>query len=305
MFKLKKDNGDCLPVPRLVFSRLGAPEVDEPRFKVALYLLSTGEADINEVAKALHIRPALAEKALLYWEGAELVERSAPVPNVQMPANTGQGGHLSIEQANLAAGKDPVLGAMVQELQHIFGGILNQKEYAIYCTLYCKDEFPVDMILMAAMHCAAEEKTGATRVERTLLAWRKEGLHTSGEVDAYLRLLEERKGRYQALGEAMGMAKPVFSASERRLIDTWHEEFGYDMRMIEAARLAAADKENEVRYLNAILKKWKAKGYATVQDMHSGEPAANVLVHGSAKKPAQEEDLLENTYFNPLKRKGG
>ncbi len=304
MFKPAQIHGDSLPVPQLVFSRLGFPEADEPRFKVALYMLANGECGIRQVADALHISTDLAEKAMLYWEGAGLLERSAPAPVHNVPTKPQTRVRMSLEQANLATGSDKILGAMVQELQYIFGGIMNQKEYAVYCTLYCQDEFPADMILMAAMHCAAEQKSGAFRVERTLLSWRKEGLSTCADVDAYLLLLSERERRYQEMAEVLGQAKPIFSAAERRMIDSWHEQFGYDMSMIEAARLAAGDKQNELRYLNGIIKKWQAKGYATVQDMQHGEQASNLLVQGSGKKPKKEDDLLQNTYFNPIKRKG-
>ncbi len=292
-------------VPQLVFSRLCFPQTDEPRVKVALYMIMTGECSVQQVSKDLQIKEELAEKALLYWEGAGLLERvvktadEMPTPKLQPRRR------MSLRQANLATGNDPVLGAMVQELQHIFGGVVNQREYEIYCTLYCEDAFPADMILMAAMHCAAEQKSGASRVERTLISWRKEGLETCADADAYLRLLEYRQERYLEIADLLGQEKPVFSAAERRMIDGWHEQFGCGAEMVQAARLAAGDKETEVRYLNGILKKWQAKGYATAADVQRKEQASNLLVQGTAKEPKKEDDLLQNTFFNPIKRKGG
>ncbi len=307
MYRPCKSNGDSLMVPQLVFSKLGLPEADEPRIKVALYMIQHGECSAEHVAEALRIRQDMAEKALLFWEGAGLLERvaSQQVQDVQVEVKPQARRRLSQAQANLAAGKDPVLGAMVRELQHIFGGMVNQREYEIYCTLYCTDAFPADIILMAAMHCAAEQKCGATRVERTLLAWRKEGLETCADVDAYLRLLADRECRYQEMADILHYAKPSFTASERRIIDSWHEQFGYGWDMVEAARLAAGEKENEIRYLNGILKKWQAKGYATAEDVRRGEEGTNVQVQGTTKVRKTEEDLLQNTYYNPIKRKGG
>ncbi len=306
MFKLAENKGDSIPVPQLVFSRLSFPEVDEPRVKVALFLLAGGEGDPRKVASGLHIRQEDAEKALLYWEGAGLLQRAVAEENTGLPPEPlPRRRHMHTAQANQAVGRDPVLGAMMQELQRIFGGVVNQKEYDIYCTLYCQDGFAADLILMAAMYCAAEQKCGASRVERTLLAWQKAGIDDCAAADSYLRLLAGRETRYQTLSALFGQKKPGFTAAERRMIDSWYEEFGYDDEMVEAARLAAGEKENEVRYLNGILKKWCAKGYATAADMRRGEEGSNLSVQSGKKSLSAEEDLLQNTFFNPIRRKGG
>ncbi len=306
MFKLTENHGDSIPVPQLVFSRLGFPEVDEPRVKVALFMLASGECGPQQVAAGLHIRQEDAEKALLYWEGAGLLQRAAPAgESPELPPPPEKRRHMHTAQANLALGRDPVLGAMMQELQRIFGGVVNQKEYDIYCTLYCQDGFAADLILMAAMHCAAEQRCGASRVERTLLAWRKAGIDDCAAADAYLRLLAGREERYQRLAGLFGQKKPGFTAAERRMVDSWYEEFGYDDEMVEAARLAAGEREREVRYLNGILKRWNAKGYATAADMRRGEEGSNLSIQGGKKPPTTGEDLLQNTFFNPIRRKGG
>ena len=304
MFRPAQNNGDSIPVPQLVFQRLGFPEANEPRIKVALYLLQNGEVSAQQVAAGLHITEKEAENALLYWEGAGLLERVAlPEGETMPPPTVKKRQHMNTGQANLAVKNDPVLGAMMRELQHIFGGVVNQKEYHIYCTLYCEDGFPADLILMAAMHCAAERKCGASRVERTLLSWRKEEIDNCSAADRYLRLLSEREARYLALSACFGRKKPGFTSAERRLVDSWYEEFGYGEEMVEAARMAAGDKQNEVRYLNGILKKWQAKGYATAADMRRGEEGSNLAVQ-TGRTVGQQEDLLQNTFFNPIRRKG-
>ncbi len=307
MFKAAENYGDCIAVPQLVFSRLGFPEVSEPRIKVALYVLAGGECGPKEVAEGLHISAEAAEKALLYWEGAGLLVRLAPPEGEEAPLPPPKKlrrQHLHTGQANLAVQNDPVLGAMMQELQHIFGGVVNQKEYDIYCTLYCVDGFAADLILMAAMHCAAERKSGAGRVERTLLSWRKEGIDDCEAADRYLHRLSQREGNYAAMAGLFGREKTSFTAAERRMIDQWQEEYGYGEEMVEAARLAAGDKREELRYLNGILKRWYAKGYASAADMRRGEEGTNLSVQRSPKAAAAQEDLLQNTFFNPIQWEG-
>ncbi|MDL2253622.1 DnaD domain protein [Ruminococcaceae bacterium OttesenSCG-928-I18] len=305
MYRPAENHGDSTPVPQLVFSRLSFPDMDEAKLKVALYVLAHGECEAEQVASALHLRDKVAEKALSYWEGAGLLECVAVAGGEALPKRKVRRRHMNTGQVNLAAENDPVLGAMMQELQHIFGGVVNQKENNIYCTLYCEDDFPADLILMAAMHCAAEGKSGASRVERTLLSWRKEGIDTCETADRHLKLLAEREARYEVMAKLFGQNKSDFTAAERRMLDVWEEEYGYDEEMLQAARLAAGSRESEIRYLNGILKKWHAKGYHTAADMRRGEEGSNLNVQGTKQNISQYEELLHGNYFKPMRKKGG
>ncbi|MFV0414373.1 MAG: hypothetical protein ACK5L3_14100, partial [Oscillospiraceae bacterium] len=71
----------------------------------------------------------------------------------------------------------------------------------------------------------------------------------------------------------------------------WYEEYGYGEKKIEAARLAAADKHNDIGYLNGILRKCHGKGYDAVQDMQHAEGARNLRVQGSRSAKAPEDDI--------------
>ena len=69
IYRLKEFKGDTIPVPQLVFSKLGIAE--EYNVRVALYVLATGITDPEKLCADLKLRSKMtAESALSFWAGA-------------------------------------------------------------------------------------------------------------------------------------------------------------------------------------------------------------------------------------------
>ena len=93
IYRIKELKGDTIPVPQLIFSKLGIAE--EYNVRVALYVLATGVTDPEKICADLKLRSRIsAESALSFWAGAgpvsythlervfmELRTRHAPVPH--------------------------------------------------------------------------------------------------------------------------------------------------------------------------------------------------------------------------------
>ncbi|MFV0412667.1 MAG: DnaD domain protein, partial [Oscillospiraceae bacterium] len=300
MYKVLEANGDAVRVPQLVFAKLTAPGADDKRFRVALYALTQPEVEARQAAEALHIKLNEAERALEYWEGAGLLERvETALPEVEMAPRR----RLTTAEVARAAGQDAVLPFLFSEIQRIFGGVVSQADYNVLSTLYLEDKIPADLILLGSAHSAAQGKASARYIEKLLLSWRREGIVTCQQADQYLQTLEQRRKREQEVAKLLGLPAETFTLAERRKIAAWYEEYGYGEKMIEAARLAAGDKQNDIGYLNGILRKWHGKGYAAVQDMQQAEGARNLRVQGSRAAIAPEDDILMNaTGYVPLQR---
>ncbi len=74
IYRLKELRGDTIPVPQLIFSKLGIAE--EYNVRVALYVLATGVTDPEKICADLKLRSRIsAESALSFWAGAGLLER--------------------------------------------------------------------------------------------------------------------------------------------------------------------------------------------------------------------------------------
>lgn len=302
MYRPVKNTGDTVAVPQLLFSKLSAPGAGEARFRVALFLLASGGATADEAAQALRLRPAEVERALNYWEGAGLIERDTPAQADALPPPRQK--RLTIHETTRAGEADPTLAMLLKELQRIYGGVIGPKATSLFASFYVQDGFAADLILMAASYAAAKGITSAKYVESTLENWRRSGVNDAAAADRQLKLMAEREANEKELAELMGLPDDPFTLAEKRKIAQWFEEYGYGLDMIGAARLAAGDKRNEVKYLAGILKKWHAKGYQAPRDIRQEDGGSNLRVQSSRRAAAPQEDMLaQATGYVPLKRR--
>lgn len=297
--------GDSVPVPQVIFSKLTAPGANDARFRVALYALSETEVTAAKAARALSLKEREVERALEYWEGAGLLERVGLNETQQLPVLPVAKQRLDSASILEAGQKDPTVGVLCNELQRIIGGVISRRQMEIFACLYIQDGYPVDLIMMAASHCATIGKVNASYIEQVLQTWRREGIRDSDSADRYLRLLEQRAQREREVAELMRMQDPAFSLAEKKRIAQWFEEYRFSVEMVQAARLVAGDKENEVRYVGAILKKWHSKGYRNLRDMQMGENNHNIRVQTQQETPAGGgDDLLVQSAYVPMRRQG-
>lgn len=304
MYRPVQAIGDTVQVPQMIFTKLTAPGANDNRFRVALYVVSRGAISVQETAEALHLKEREAEKALEFWEGAGLLERLPEQSVVVSPESIPTRKRLNTSEVSQAGADDQMLGMLFGELQRIFGGVIGQKDINIFATLYLQDRVPVDLIMVAASHCAAMNKFSAVYVEKVILSWRREGIHDCDAADRYLKLLETRQQKENELAEMMGMPAVGFTLAEKKRIAEWFEVYKYDLEMIQSARISAGEKENEIRYLHAILKRWYSKGYQNPRDVQQAEDNRNMRVQ-SNQNIAPEDDLLMQAGYVPMKRRRG
>lgn len=299
MYRPAKTLGDTLPVPQLLFSKLTVPGSDDGRFRVALYVLSCGCGDAAGIAAALGMSRAKAEAALNYWEGAGLLQQEAvtapPPPPPKRRMTTGE-----VVRAGQA---DPTLGAMLDELQRLFGCVIGEGDVNVFVSLYVQDGYTADLILLAASEAVANGARRARYVDKILSSWRQDGIADCAAADAYLKLQAERAQREKKLAKRMGFAGgDPFSYADKKKIAQWFEDFGYDLDMIDLARLTAGDKAGDVKYLHAILKKWYAKGHRTLRDVQQAGEGANMR---AMRETPSTTNLLDTSDYVPLKKRGG
>lgn len=117
IYRLKEFKGDTIPVPQLVFSKLGIAE--EYNVRVALYVLATGITDPEKLCADLKLRSKMtAESALSFWAGAGLLERyeenAAPGEEPTAPAP------MTWSEIAAASRTDPMISSLIDCAQTSF-----------------------------------------------------------------------------------------------------------------------------------------------------------------------------------------
>ena len=254
IYRLKEFKGDTIPVPQLVFSKLGIAE--EYNVRVALYVLATGITDPEKLCADLKLRSKMtAESALSFWAGAGLLvsERgAAPAPAAE-PAR--------VDLASVA--NDPYVAVLCQEAQSIFGKTLSRSEMQRLVGLYLNDGWQPDVILLCCAEVTRLGRRTIAAVTHLLARWREDGVETGEDAERWLQRAKQREAWCQDAAAQFGIEPRALTNWERRTIARWHEEMGIGREMIDEALLRANGK-NTVRYVDGILRAWRAQGITTI-----------------------------------------
>ena len=274
-YRLAAQNGDTVAVPQVVFAHLPRAEGDAVR--VALYLLGGGAAEPRTIAHNLGLKSIeAAKRALQYWAGAGLLEKDSAAPAAPEPAPV---------KIDLAALNDPYVAVLCQEAQAALGRALGRSEMLRLVGLYLNDGWQPDVILTCCAEAARQNRPTAAAVCRELQRWREAGVETGEDAERYLKQEALRAQRWAQTAALFGAGADKLTRWERTAITRWYEEWGFDDAMIEEA-LLHAEAHRTVRYVDGILRAWRAQGLLTVDAVRGKGQLAGSNILSTGARPA-------------------
>ena len=274
-YRLAAQNGDTVAVPQVVFAHLPRAEGDAVR--VALYLLGGGAAEPRTIAHDLGLKSIeAAKRALQYWAGAGLLEKDSAAPAAPEPAPA---------KIDLAALNDPYVAVLCQEAQAALGRALGRSEMLRLVGLYLNDGWQPDVILTCCAEAARQNRPTAAAVCRELQRWREAGVETGEDAERYLKQQALRAQRWAQTAALFGAGADKLTRWERTAITRWYEEWGFDDAMIEEA-LLRAEAHRTVRYVDGILRAWRAQGLLTVDAVRGKGQLAGSNILSTGARPA-------------------
>ena len=290
-YRLAEFQGDTVAVPQLIFHHLTQADGDSVR--VALYILQNGETDPKTLARALSL-PSVeaARRALQFWAGAGLLtaQRSAPAaPTEEQKAS----------RLDLSSLTDPYVAVLCEEAQTALGKALGRGEMLRLVTLYLEDGWKPDVILLCCAEVARQGRHTVAAVGRELANWRADGIETGEDAERHLKRIQLREGWFAETTALFGVAVTALTKWERGAVTRWHEEWHYAADMIEEA-LLHADKHRTIRYVDGILRSWRAQGITTLAAARGqGQlTGSNILNTSRAPSPAAapKKDLFNRDW---------
>ena len=270
IYRIKELKGDTIPVPQLIFSKLGIAE--EYNVRVALYVLATGITDPDKLCADLKLRSRIsAESALSFWAGAGLLERydenAAPGAEPSAPAP------MTWAEIAAASRTDPMISSLIDCAQTGFARPLTHSEMEKLVNLYVQEGYAPETVMLCVAYVASRGKRTMAAVLHELKVWRAEGVETGEQADAHLKLLALRQTREQYVASLLGIPDSELTLGGRKAIARWYEVYGYDNAMVQEAAVQAGPKR-DLWYWNSILKTWNAKGLRNIHDVRS--PVASI-----------------------------
>ena len=280
-------------VPMAVFENLYTAKEND--LKVILYALEKDMADPIEISRSLQISLAAVQSSLLYWADKGLV-----MAEEEQQTKTKKKKTLSAQEILQVSSDHPEIEMLVNQLQKIHGGAVNEKITNKYISLYLLDNVPIEVILILAQHFTSQGKEANYTIKVILNYFEKKGITSAEKAEEYIATEEKRNKAYHTVCGIFGLDKDKLTSSEKTIINSWFESLGMSEVMIKSAFESAAGNAN-IRYCNGILKSWSQKGYKTPDDIQS-EYSFNSL---TGKNIDDDNDLiLKGMNIVPVFKKG-
>lgn len=171
------------------------------------------------------------------------------------------------EIASLAE-QDEAVTWLLQESQSVLGKTLDATATDTIVAMYHYFGMKPDIVLMVLQYCAGIEKTSMGYVEKVAATWRSEGIETHEQAEREIKRRTELQSKENRVKSAFGIYDRALVPAEKKFVQAWFEEFGFDIPLITLAFERAVEVKGKLSfsYINGILKNWHVNGVATPAD---------------------------------------
>lgn len=182
---------------------------------------------------------------------------------------------------------------LLDSCQQILGKIFSSAESEIVIGLIDHLSLPQDYILLLCQHASKMGKKNLRYIEKMAIDLFDKDILTYSALESELKEIEERASFERFIRKMFGLGNRYLIKKEQDLITSWNEKFSFSHDIIEKAYeiTVANTKEPSMYYTNAILEKWYAAGYKTIEDIESAE--AERLKTKSAASSFSTDDFYE------------
>lgn len=274
----------------------------EAQLKVILYLLrhSGEEISAEKIAKALAISEQEVGNALDFWtergliaeNGGEYIpaanteaKQSAPadLPKSDEPKTPAK--HTAVSRAvrpdtafvAKVMQEDQNLVGLLDEAQTVLGKPLSPGDTATLVMLYSTFGLPCEVLALLINYVASSSSASIRAVEKLGIAWSDKGITTVEAAEKEIERLTEASEAWRKVSALLGIrniGKPTKSQQEHAYCWTVTWNFNDEMIVEAYERCVNTKGEYNMKYINAILKRWYEKRIFSLDELEKSESAA-------------------------------
>jgi DnaD/phage-associated family protein len=192
--------------------------------------------------------------------------------------------------------------AVVREAESRMGKMLSPSDLQTLYGIYDWRGLPAGVIYLLITHCVEEarERYGPGRpptmkaIDKEAALWEREGVDTESRAEEYLSEIADRRTRRNEIMSLLQIRGRAPSPTEDRYLKEWtcHSidliALAYDKTVIRTGNLSW-------KYMDTILKNWKAKNLTTPEDVESGDVIAAPKKTAPSAQPAKARGAAVDT----------
>ena len=281
---------DVLTLPAVLVDHLEKATKKDIRILLALAADPLARIDLSAATAALPGRLGLGEReidaALSFWRGTGILlldegdgeadqapaatAAEPPERAVRMIADKGLPSYSSDELAQVLERRGE-LAFLINECQNTFGKIFNTAEVAVIAGMVDYLGLEGEYILLLLEHCQRMEKKSMRYVEKMAISMHDEGILGAEELEARLHRIEVMASAGGKIRAMFGIESRALTTKEKGMIEKWLCTMQFSEDVLQKAYEITVDTTTKpsIPYANAILERWYANGYRTLEDVEA------------------------------------
>ena len=237
---------------------------------------------------------ALVKKWLEEWKYAEKDVLDACAETIK--ATRPSFGYLdTVLKKRLDVERTRDFPALQKVLRELGDNVLPTEDMQGVYRAWIEAGFEPETILLAARQCARRRRHSFDALSRLIDDWRGNGIFAFDAAEAYLSRMNQSRDKVHALLLRAGKDRSV-QMGDIRMYEEWRETWADDVLAFAAD--CAKDMQLPMRYMDKLLKGWRAAGVKTLSDAKAqrenhaekGTAAQNPALNYQ-QRPASEIDL--------------
>ncbi len=272
----------------IISEKLSTANKDE--LKVILAVYSEPEFDLAEITERLDMTEKAFLRALNFWvnchaisiESEDSNESSSKKDTLETKDEKPQKSkviihttlpHYTSDETARVIEKTKGCSELLDSCQQILGKMFNSVETEIVIGLIDHLSLPHDYILLLCQHATNIEKRSVRYIEKMAIDFFDRDILTYSALEKELSQIEERASFEKFIRKMFGLGSRYLIKKEREILTAWQETYSFPRDVITRAYEITVSKTNEasINYANAILEKWYAAGYKTIDDVEEAE----------------------------------
>lgn len=251
------------------------------QFRVMIYLCSNDEfrkdpeKNRAHAVKDLHMQWSDIEEAIDFWDknGAFLDLKNAPVPVIEKKSRSSDllkkeaPEYSSQETADIIESSDE-LKRLIDKCSALLGKMLNKNEVSHIVSMYEYLRLSPDYIEKLFEYCISNDKKSVVYISRMAYSMFDADITTIKELECHLAEEDKKNDLLYGIKELFGIGARALTSKEKNNFTRWIEEYAMPFEMIKEAYEITVDRTGEasVVYAGAILKRWHAEGFTTLDE---------------------------------------
>lgn len=265
------------------------------QLKTLLYMLrhsAEGKVSLAELSRAIGFGEEDISDALIFWEERGLVTKDGSVPaapvSVTKDETPAVKETVAPVQSNRRVEEIPVtkpnheqvaarlqeseeLRLLFTEAQNILGKTVGYDGQSTLIMMHDSYGLPVEVILMAIEYNKNKGKTGFASISKTGREWSELEIDSIEGAIEYIEshnIVDEAWNKLRSMTE---LTNKNPTQKQKRLLNVWIKEYGFNTDMIYFAYEEAIDNTGKIsfEYMDKVLQSWHKNAVKTPQDIQT------------------------------------